>query len=260
MYELAFHWSKILDIEIAAMPPRPCVADDKIEAYMRRTKGFSLGLLLGHRSSSNLSDLVLAAVPTPPEQDGGKSTQLSDISIDWMVLHATQVLGYLPGGIDCLGMYVVARDAATSLNGIKLHRHMLALRQVQTRLMKSLHAISDDDCVQYIAVASPGVSPVFKALSKVYIFAPRPRQRDGSRGLQVAARRCDHVAAEVHMLDRGSHHHRIASVAVTYMVDDAAASSASEYHIHRRLVGPRDISTLISKLWERHRRRWRLDV
>ncbi|ETV80111.1 hypothetical protein H257_06499 [Aphanomyces astaci] len=154
------------------MPLRPCVADDKIEAYMRRTKGFSLGLLLGHRSSSNLSDLVLAAVPTPPEQDGGKSTQLSDISIDWMVLHATQVLGYLPGGIDCLGMYVVARDAATSLNGIKLHRHMLALRQVQTRLKKSLHAISDDDCVQYIAVASPGVSPVFKALSKGNAMVP----------------------------------------------------------------------------------------
>ncbi|ETW09443.1 hypothetical protein, variant 3 [Aphanomyces invadans] len=151
---------------MGARKPPPCVADDRIEAYMGNVIGFSFGLLLGHRAPTNLSDLILTVVTTPPEQEGARLTHLRDVSIEWMVLHAAQVLGYLPEGIDCVGLYVVAEDRA-ALRGLQLQRHMHALRHAVSSLKKTtLREAYDADCVQYVAVSCPGVPPSIKHFNK----------------------------------------------------------------------------------------------
>ena len=78
-----------------------------------------IGLLVG-KLEVGTRDFVLALVPFPDWKDdeegaGGAAARADtalDVDEDWIVEHATQVSRMLPGGVDVVGTYAFASDAA----------------------------------------------------------------------------------------------------------------------------------------------------
>ncbi|KDO29979.1 hypothetical protein SPRG_05168 [Saprolegnia parasitica CBS 223.65] len=99
------------------------VSEARVRDDLRSVRSFEVGLLLGHAASM---DVIVIHVPTPPENAARAASRLADVSVDWMSAHAKSVLCMLPGGIDCLGLYVVTTEDPHAL----LPCYMCALQAI----------------------------------------------------------------------------------------------------------------------------------
>ena len=89
------------------------------DALLRDRAPAQIGLLVG-KLEVGTRDFVLALVPFPDWKDdeegaGGAAARADtalDVDEDWIVEHATQVSRMLPGGVDVVGTYAFASDAA----------------------------------------------------------------------------------------------------------------------------------------------------
>ncbi|CAK4617703.1 hypothetical protein LEN26_011402 [Aphanomyces euteiches] len=133
-----------------------CIADVGIEKYLKDTKEFEVGLLIGQVVGKLGSDVILTAVPTPPETHDSPLNKLQDLSIEWMMLHAKQVLAWLPGGIDCIGVYIATKEDPTQVfTAVQLY--LRALDDIK-RSLNWLQDARDEWSTMYVVVSTTGGS------------------------------------------------------------------------------------------------------
>ncbi|EQC36006.1 hypothetical protein, variant [Saprolegnia diclina VS20] len=123
------------------------VTEERIGDDLRSVRDFEVGLLLGHAGSM---DVIVTHVPTPPEDVA--VSRLAELSVDWMSAHAKSVLCMLPGGIDCLGMYVVTTEEPRALLAM-LCRYMCALQAIGRDMGSSMDSL-------YVLCVSPSSSTI----------------------------------------------------------------------------------------------------
>ncbi|KAG9412625.1 hypothetical protein AC1031_015534 [Aphanomyces cochlioides] len=136
------------------MTSMKCIADVGIEKYLKDTRGFEVGLLIGQVNGKLGSDVILTAVPTPPETHDSPLNKLQDLSIEWMMLHAKQVLAWLPGGIDCIGVYIATKEDPTQVfTAVQLY--LRALDDIK-RSLNWLQDARDEWSTMYVVVSTTG--------------------------------------------------------------------------------------------------------
>ncbi|KAF0693467.1 Aste57867_15564 [Aphanomyces stellatus] len=168
--------------------PRLCLADGGVAAQLKATNEFEIGLLIGQISPDKKSgrDLILTSVPTPPEEEDVKMIKLQDVSVEWMIAHAKQIFGWLPGGIDCVGMYIVSDEDPKAFVP-KLQVHLNALRSAKKQV-HWLHSLDiKEENVLYVVVRSPS-----RDLSA--FFAPDARSMPSPVEIQWQASPLDPLA------------------------------------------------------------------
>ncbi|KAG8200603.1 hypothetical protein JTE90_000671 [Oedothorax gibbosus] len=139
-----------------------------------KAKTIHLGLIIGQCTEQK--DIVLHLCPSPkkdeppdsdtaaPKQSKNKSKDVIDLDEKWICQHAKQLLRTLPGGLDILGLYVVASaDNST--------KQQAQLRQILFAIYKTLGKSQSLDLCSHERVLLSICPTTFKVICRTYDIA-----------------------------------------------------------------------------------------
>lgn len=127
------------------------VADDQPQNYIYevlKSGKWCIGLIIGQLTSQRDFVVKLIRTPEPVEDDckddeessspskkrrRSRPDSLMGVDEQWMVLHAKQVTRMLPGGIDVIGLFVVAPPKMMQQAQPKLRQMLFAIHKAQKR-------------------------------------------------------------------------------------------------------------------------------
>jgi hypothetical protein len=168
----------------AAATRRRVLVEPAVHEFWERPNRhrFELGFLVGQSSLLGQDDIVLAAVEVPSEapdldHDIEIVQGFDDLSVEWVVEIAKQIDRLLPGGIDIIGLYVVAlADAKEATDQAALYMRAIATALALPPGFQSPTDETDHHCIVHIGSAT--------SVKTVQSFA---HVRDAPRTKAVAA-------------------------------------------------------------------------
>lgn len=143
---------------------RTIVADEQSQNYILdilKSGKWCIGLIIGQLTSQKDYAVKLIRTPEPVEdecseddEDSAAPTKkrkksrpdsLASVDEQWVAQHAKQVTRMLPGGIDVIGVFVVAPPKMTQPAQAKLRQVLFAIQKVQKRTfpLENDHNITD---------------------------------------------------------------------------------------------------------------------
>ncbi|XP_061171234.1 protein odr-4 homolog [Saccostrea echinata] len=130
---------------------RTVVADEQSQNYIYevlKTGKWGIGLIIGQMTSQKDFAVKLIRTPEPAEDEcseeqesatpskkrrKSKPESLTSMDEQWIALHAKQVTRMLPGGIDVIGLFVVAPPKMMQAAQSKLRQILFAIQKVLKR-------------------------------------------------------------------------------------------------------------------------------